>query len=253
MGIKEETKYSKLFKVEKENKNRFRFNDIYYPIKATYKHLTTDFSDLETLKVSYDASTKVLVMNNGAGGQITVSQKIADTDTSDDDDSPVSSYAMDVYITGTLEKNNLVLKLAHDLDSSDENIEVPSAMRLYYSEEVSNIDPALEIGGYELKWGYFELYDKTNISTNDELELSGAFSIFYRGVRDPQNTNQPNDSDLRFNIDNWVLSSTISDKVGDEGDDDREITTLIITGSSSNPIEFYPANEFSSFNAFFNY
>ena len=29
MGIKEETKYSKLFKVEKENKNRFRFNDIY--------------------------------------------------------------------------------------------------------------------------------------------------------------------------------------------------------------------------------
>lgn len=228
-----------------------RVQDYYVTCIIGGDDCSTEFSDLEALKVSYDASTKVLVMNNGAGGQLEVSQKIADTDTTDDEDSPVSSYAMDVYITGTLEKNNLVLNLAHDLDSSDEDIDVPSAMRLYYSEEVSEIDPSLEIGGYELIWGFFELFDKSSLSTNDELELSGAFSIFYRGVRDPQNTQQPNDSELRFNIDNWTLSSAITDQVGDEGDDDRETTTLIITGSSSNPIDFYPANEFSSFNAFF--
>ncbi len=205
----------------------------------------TGLLDINDLEKTYDGTTKVLVFTNG----ITVSQKIADVNLIDGDDEPTSSHAMDIYITGKLEKNNLVLTLAHDLDSAEESIDVPSAMRIYYDQEVSQVSPELEIQGYELIWGEFQLYDKTKLPV--EMELSGAFRIFYRGLRDPQNVNTPNDSELRFNIENWVLSSRISDKIDDDAGDDREFTSLVITANSSNPDTFYPVEKLAGFDGFF--
>lgn len=205
----------------------------------------TGLLDIDDLEKTYNSVTKVLVFANG----ITVSQEIADVNLIDGNDEPTSSHAMDIYITGTLEKNNLELTLAHDLDSAEESIDVPSAMRIYYDQEVSQVSPELEIQGYELIWGEFQLYDKTQLPV--EMELSGAFRIFYRGLRDPQNANTPNDSELRFNIENWVLSSRISDKIDDDAGDDREFTSLVITASSSNPDTFYPVEKLAGFDGFF--
>ena len=56
---------------------------------------------------------------------------------------------------------------------------------------------------------------------------------------------------MRFNIEEWVLTSTISDKVDDDNNTDSETTTLVVTGTSSNPSDFYPAQKFSGFDAFF--
>lgn len=208
----------------------------------------TRFSDLEARKTSYDSTAKILKIDDGA---VTVSQAIADINIQDDIDSPVSSNAVDVLITGKIEKNNLVLKLDHDLDANEENIDVPSAMRIYYSEQVTAVNPSLLIKGYELIWGQFEMYDQTKVGGDEETELSGAFRIFYRGVQDPQNTNDPNDSELRFNIEDWVLSSSISDNVDDDKGSDRELSSVIITASTSNPRDFYPAQKLADFNGFF--
>lgn len=216
----------------------------------------TRFTVITERKDTANSLGKVLVLD---GGAIHVSQKVADINLLDDIDEPTSSHGMDVLITGTLEKNNLVLTLAHDLDSAEENIDVPSAMRIYYSEPVSEV-VVQEIIGYELIWGEFQLYDKTklgqdfdsaNPDAGAETELSGAFRIFYRGVRDPQNLNTPNDSELRFNIEEWVLSSVISDQVDDDAGDDRERTSLIISARSTNPSTYYPAARLAKFDGFF--
>lgn len=206
------------------------------------------FADLEARKSGYDSATKVLTLD---AGKVTVSQKIADINTQDNITDPTSSHAMDIFITGLLEKNNLVLTLEHDLDANEEKIDVPSSMRIYYTQEVTEVSPNLEITGYELIWGKFQLYDATKIDGAAETELSGAFRIFYRGVRDPQNTNAPNDSELRFNIEDWVLSSTISDQVDDDAGDDREVASVVVTASTSNPSDYYPSSKLASFNGFF--
>ncbi len=219
----------------------------------------TTFADLEARKTSYDNVTKELKLDNDA---VTVSQKIADINLADNIDEPTSSHAIDIFITGLLEKNNLVLTLAHDLDSNDEKIDVPSSMRVYYTEAVAEIpaDGSLNIQGYEMIWGQFQIYDKSklgldfdsaNPSLGAETELSGAFRIFYRGVQDPQNSNQPNDSELRFNIEDWVLSATISDQVDDDAGSDRELSAIVVTASTSNPSAYYPAAKLASFNGFF--
>jgi len=213
---------------------------------TTYDATTrTGLLDIDNLDKTYDSATKVLTFANGN----VVSQKIADINLIDGNDDPVSSNAIDIFITGKLVKNNLVLTLAHDLDSAEENIDVPSAMRIYYDQKVTEVNPELEIQGYELIWGEFQLYDETKLPT--EMELSGAFRIFYRGLRNPQNANTPNDSELRFNIENWVLSSRISDQIDDDAGDDREFTSLIITASSSKPDTFYPAEKLAGFDGFF--
>lgn len=228
-----------------------------YYVRCVIGAVCTDFADLEARKTGFDSATKILTLDSG---KIVVSQKIADVNTLDNIDEPTSSHAMDVYITGTLEKDNLVLTLTHDLDSAEESIDVPSAMRIYYNQEVTDVRSDLEIQGYELIWGEFQIYDKTKVGIDfdptkpelgSELELNGAFRIFYRGLRDPQNVNIPNDSELRFNIENWVLSSRISDQVDDDAGDDREFTSLIITASSTNPDAFYPAEKLAKFDGFF--
>ncbi len=209
----------------------------------------TTYADLEARKTSYNATTKELKLDDNA---VVVSQKIADLNLTDSIEEPSSSHAIDIFITGKLKKNNLVLTLAHDLDSNEEKIDVPSSMRIYYTEEVTAARPDLVINGYELIWGAFEIYDETKLATTAETELSGAFRIFYRGVQDPQNSNQPNDSELRFNIEDWVLSTTISDQVDDDADGgDRETSAIVVTASTSNPAEYYPATKIASFNGFF--
>jgi hypothetical protein len=223
--------------------------------------------DITELTQNYDASTKVLTLSSGTFTSgitifkaVTVSQKIADINAVDNNENPTSSNAIDVFITGELAKANLVLTLAHDLDTAEETIETPSSMRLYYNQEISELPTAinseLEIQGYELIWGEFQLYDKSKVGVDfdaanpalgAEIELSGAFRIFYRGLRDPQDEN----SELRFNIENWVLSSSISDQVDDAAGDDRELTSVIISGSSSNPGSYYPAQTLAKFDGFF--
>jgi hypothetical protein len=223
--------------------------------------------DITDLNQNYDTASKVLTFNSGTFTSgvtifkaLTVSQEIADVNVLDSNENPTSSNAVDVFITGELENSNLVLTLAHDLDTADETIETPSSMRVYYNQEISElpttVDAELEIQGYELIWGEFQLYDKSKVGVDfdaanpalgAEIELSGAFRIFYRGLRDPQNAN----SELRFNIENWVLSSSITDQVDDETGDDSESTSLVISGSSSNPDSYYPAQKLAKFDGFF--
>jgi hypothetical protein len=223
--------------------------------------------DITELSQSYDDSTKVLTLKSGTFTSgitifkaVTVSQKIVDINVVDNNENPTSSHAIDVLITGELEKAGLVLTLAHDWDAAEETIETPSSMRLYYNQKVSElpttVDSELEIQGYELIWGEFQLYDQSKVGVDfdaanptlgAEIELSGAFRIFYRGLRDPQVAS----SELRFNIESWVLSSSISDQVDDETGDDREVTSLVISGNSSNPDSYYPAQRLASFDGFF--
>jgi hypothetical protein len=206
----------------------------------------SDFSDLETRKTSYDPVTKILVLDSGA---LTVSQALADLNVTDTGELSESN-AVDILITGTLKKGSLVLKVGPTFTDGDETeINVPSSMRIYYPEEVVEVSPDLIIEGYEIIWGEFQLYDEDAIAEEAETDLSGAFRIFFRGVRDPQ-VADPDGSELRFNIENWVLSSLITDSVL-EGAGDGDTTTLVITAQASNPALFYPSTKFANFEGFF--
>lgn len=213
---------------------------------------------------SYNETSKTLTLS-GIGGNLTVSEKIADLNLYDSITESTSSQAIDVFITGTISLGDLVLNLEHDMDTDEESIDVPSSMRLYFTDAVTSIQSALnenlEVSGYEVIWGDFELYDDSvqadpTATTTSEIELEGSFRIFYRGVQDPQkedpqNENTPNDSELRFNIEELVLTSTISDNIDDEVGSDGETTTVVITASASNASDYYPSKKFASFNGFF--
>jgi len=206
------------------------------------------FADVIALGPEYDSTTKVLLLGGGLDkGGLTVSQALADLRVIANG-GITESQAIDILIVGTLEINNLVLKVNHTFnDSEATDINVPSSMRIYYPDAVTEVPQAVkEIQGYETIWGDFQLYDKSTIGSVSEADLSGAFRIFYRGVRDPQN---PDGSELRFNIENWVLSSLITDTV--TSDDNGDVTTLIITAQASNAELFYPPTEFAEFDGFF--
>jgi hypothetical protein len=206
-----------------------------------------DFSDLLPRTYGYDPVTKVLLMDTGA---LTVSQALANLSITDSTAAVSQSNAVDVLITGTLKKGDLVLKVGHTFNDIEEtDINVPSSMRIYYPEAVTEVSPNLVIEGYEIIWGDFQFYDEAAVGSATETDLSGSFRIFYRGVRDPQ-VLDPNGSELRFNIENWVLSSSITDSIL-EGADDADLTTLVITAQASNPALFYPSSRFASFDGFF--
>lgn len=217
----------------------------------------TDLATLETRYPtrSYNSNTKVLTLS-GTGGVLTVSQKLADLNVNDSITEPTSSHAIDVFITGSMKLGDLVLNLKHKMDSTTKNIDVPSSMRIYYTKAVSSIQEAstanLPPSGYEVIWGDFELSDNAVVNPNDatsaEIELEGSFRIFYRGVNDPTALGNP---ELRFNIEELVLTSTISDNVDDDAGSDSETTTVVITASASNASDYYPAKKFASFNGFF--
>lgn len=209
---------------------------------------TSRFVDLETRKDSYDSSTKILILDDGV---LTVSQVLANLSVTESG-AVTESNAVDVLIVGTLEKNNLVLEVNHTFSDTDKTeISIPSSMRIFYPTIVTEIPKEEEtIEGYEIIWGDFQLYDKTVVGSGAETDLSGAFRIFYRGVYDPQNTDVPNSSELRFNIESWVLSALISDSIT-EGAIDGDTTSLVITATSSNPSLYYPNEKLSSFDGFF--
>jgi hypothetical protein len=198
---------------------------------------------------SYNVSTGVLTLN---GGDITVSQEVADINTTDSDDEPTRSNAIDILIIGTYNIGDLVFKIDHTYknDKKSDGIESSSGVRVYYTSEVSALaDPASnERIGYELRWSDFQIYNPANLSTSDELEFNGSFRLFYRGVRDPQDSS----SDLHFNIDTVVLNSRISDQVSSKDSDDKTYSTVYIAATSENASDYYPEKEFASFNGFFN-
>jgi hypothetical protein len=199
------------------------------------------FDDVIALNPSYDSSTQTLTLD----GDITVSQELENLSVTNTD-TVTESQAVNILIVGTLERDGLVLKLDHTYDDDDDTeIEIPSTVRVYYPDEVTGVpETETTIEGYEIIWGDFQLYDESAIGTDEEMELSGAFLIFYRGVYDPQDLDN---SDLRFNLSNWTLSSIISDTVSDEDDDDDttgyDITTLIVSAAAYNPDTYYPSTD----------
>jgi len=197
---------------------------------------------------SYDAGSAVLTLNNG---EITVSQEVADVNATDSDDSPSESHAIDIKIVGTYKMGDLTVVVDHTYENDDEDdgIDSTTGVRVYFTDEVSELvdSAANSIIGYELRLSDFQIYDASNLSTDDELEFDGSFVLFYRGVKDPQDST----SDIRFNIDTLVLDSRISDEVSDDNDDDSEYVNLDVTAVSAYASDYYPDTEFSSFNGFF--
>ncbi|WP_028293461.1 hypothetical protein [Oceanobacter kriegii] len=211
---------------------------------------TPDYSEYTWL-TDYDDSQISSGRLSLNGGDIVVTQRVADTNTTDEEDEPTQSHAIDVLIVGSYQSGNLIFNVDHyyEDDDEDNDIELPSAVRVYFTDEVSLLDdPATnEVLGYELRWGDFEFYDQTTLGTADELQVDGSFRLFYRGVRDPQDST----SELRFNIDTVALDGRISDARTDDDDDDDDYTNIDITATAANASEYYPDKTWASFNGFF--
>merc|ERR1711879_628626 len=167
---------------------------------------------------SYDAGSAVLTLNNG---EITVSQEVADVNATDSDDSPSESHAIDIKIVGTYKMGDLTVVVDHTYENDDEDdgIDSTTGVRVYFTDEVSELvdSAANSIIGYELRLSDFQIYDASNLSTDDEL----------------------------------VFDSRISDEVSDDNDDDSEYVNLDVTAVSAYASDYYPDTEFSSFNGFF--
>ena len=192
---------------------------------------------------SHTYSAPVLTLN---GGDFKVSQAVADINLLDEDDAPTSSRAIDILMAGTLVANGLRLELDHTY--SDDEISSPSGLRIFYENTVTVLQdevsaPAL---AYQIRWTDFTLYDAGDVGSANETELTGAFSILYQGVDDPDGV-----SGRRFNISEVVLNSRISDVYEDDNGTDSNITTVFLTASANQAADYYPESEFASFNAFF--
>jgi len=197
---------------------------------------------------NYDAATATLTLN---GGAITVNYMVADVNLTDADTTPTSSKAIDILIRGTYNEGDLrfIVDNTYANDDPNDDISSSSGVRIYYTEAVSApADSASNpILGYEIRWSDFSLYDVATISSDAENEVTGSFRLFYRGVADPETSGS-----MHYNIDTVVLNGRISDVVGDDGDNDQNITTVFISASSANADSYYGESEFASFNGFFN-
>ncbi|UXD87627.1 hypothetical protein [Thalassolituus hydrocarboniclasticus] len=184
-------------------------------------------------------------------GKIIVSQAVADVNTTDADDNPTSSNAIDILIRGTYEQGTLrfVVDNVYEDDNAANDILSASGVRVYFTTPVSELaDPAgNEILAYEMRWSDFSLYDTSRVGGAEEAEVTGSYRIFFRGVKDPQDSN----SERRFNIDTVVLNGRISDKVGDDNEQDVDYSSLYVAATSTNAAQHYPEKEFASFNGFF--
>ncbi|MCD8524110.1 MAG: hypothetical protein LRY66_11120 [Saccharospirillaceae bacterium] len=210
---------------------------------------TTTYPWISQGSCTYNNQTGVMTLNSG---NIIVSQAVADVNTTDADDKPTSSNAIDVLIRGTYEQGGLrfVVDNVYEEDNAANDILSASGVRVYYTTPVSALaDPAgNEILGYEMRWSDFSLYDSGRVGGAEETEVTGSYRIFFRGVKDPQDSS----SERRFNIDSVVLNGRISDKVGDDNDKDVDYSTLYVAATSTNAAEYYPEQRFTSFNGFFN-
>lgn len=189
-------------------------------------------------------SNGVLTLN---GGELTVSQEIADVNLNDSDDEPLSSQGIDVVIQGTLNIDDLTLELDYLLDSNDGVVSSPS-VRVFYGDKVKVLQDPLNQPelAYQLRWSQFALYDAADLGTDSETELTGSFTLSYVGVVDPEGSGE-----RRFNIEEVVLNSRISDVVGDDSDNDTNIVPLFVSAKANQADAFYPEQSFASFSSFF--
>src|SRR5690554_742692 len=147
-----------------------------------------------------------------------------------------NKQAVDIEMTGELKINNLLFKLNDSATSK-------SRVRLFYSEETSQVLASTEPIGYEYNWASFSFYD----TVNNDQEWTGNFSLLYRGVVDPEGS-----TEIRFNIDTLRLSSRISDHIGGTDKDDKEASSVFIAAKSSTADTYYnPAEKFGKINGFF--
>ncbi|MAR00805.1 MAG: hypothetical protein CMI00_09755 [Oceanospirillaceae bacterium] len=194
----------------------------------------------------YNAATATLTINDG---EIEVTQGVADLNTTDDDDNPASSQAIDVFITGGYRIGNVQLSVDHTYESdSSDVISTPSGVRVFYGASFSTLqDPVSEPEiAYQLRWADASLYDVTTVGTETETELTGSYFILYRGVEDPSGAGE-----MHYNIESVVLNGRISDVVGDDSEDDQNISSVFVSAQSTNPAEYYADSQFASFNGFF--
>src|SRR5690554_1477877 len=173
-------------------------------------------------------SGNVLTLTDKKGKKITLKMKNVTS----------NKQAVDIEMTGELKINNLLFKLNDSATSK-------SRVRLFYSEETSQVLASTEPIGYEYNWASFSFYD----TVNNDQEWTGNFSLLYRGVVDPEGS-----TEIRFNIDTLRLSSRISDHIGGTDKDDKEASSVFIAAQSSTADTYYnpnPAEKFGKINGFF--
>src|SRR5690554_4204040 len=171
-------------------------------------------------------SGNVLTLTDKKGKQVTLSMKNVTS----------NKQAVDIEMTGELQINDLLFKLNDSATSK-------SRVRLFYSEETSQVLASTEPIGYEYNWASFSFYD----TVNNDQEWTGNFSLLYRGVVNPEDSTK-----IHFNIDTLRLSSRISDHIGGTDKDDKEASSVFIAAKSSTADTYYnPAEEFGKINGFF--
>src|SRR5690554_4247919 len=221
--------------------NKDNFNAVLKSLKSAERiyidsyHGSACSSSLDdTLWSDCNYSGNVLTLTDDISGkQVTLSMKNVTS----------NKQAVDIEMTGELQINELLFKLN---DSATNK----SRVRLFYSEETSQVLASTEPIGYEYNWASFSFYGavKKDQDKKDQ-EWTGNFSLLYRGVVNP---NPEGSKKIHFNIDTLRLSSRISDHIGGTDKDDKEASSVFIAAKSSTADTYYnPAEEFGKINGFF--
>src|SRR5690554_3738707 len=214
--------------------NKANFNAVLESLKSA-ESIYIDSYYGSSCPSSWDASLwsdcnysgNVLTLTDISGKQVTLSMKNVTS----------NKQAVDIEMTGELKIKDLLFKLNDSATSK-------SRVRLFYSEETSQVLASTEPIGYEYNWASFSFYDT---GKNDQ-EWTGNFSLLYRGVVNP---NPEDSTEIRFNIDTLRLSSRISDHIGGTDKDDKEASSVFIAAKSSTADTYYPAEKFGKINGFF--
>src|SRR5690554_6663351 len=207
--------------------NKANFNAVLESLKSA-ESIYIDSYYGSSCPSSWDASLwsdcnysgNVLTLTDISGKLVTLSMKNVTS----------NKQAVDIEMTGELKIKDLLFKLNDSATSK-------SRVRLFYSEETSQVLASTEPIGYEYNWASFSFYDT---GKNDQ-EWTGNFSLLYRGVVNP---NPEDSTEIRFNIDTLRLSSRISDHIGGTDKDDKEASSVFIAAKSSTADTYYPAEKF---------
>src|SRR5690554_7129171 len=217
--------------------NKDNFNEVLKSLKSAESIYIDSYygSDCSsslgaTLWSDCNYSGNVLTLTDKSGKQVTLSMKNVTS----------NKQAVDIEMTGELQINDLLFKLN---DSATNK----SRVRLFYSEETSQVlASTIEPIGYEYNWASFSFND----TVKKDQEWTGNFSLLYRGVNHPTDSN----ADMHFNIDTLRLSSRISDHIGGTDRDDKEASSVFIAAQSSTADTYYnpnPDEKFGKINGFF--
>src|SRR5690554_7191538 len=216
--------------------NKANFNAVLESLKSAERiyidsyHGSACSSSLDAnLWSDCDYSGNVLTLTDKKDKQVTLSMKNVTS----------NKQAVDIEMTGELQINELLFKLNDSATSK-------SRVRLFYGEETNQVlASTTEPIGYEYNWASFSFNDT-------DQEWTGNFSLLYRGVVNPDNSNPDNSKKIHFNIDTLRLSSRISDHIGGTDKDDKEASSVFIAAKSSTADTYYnPAEEFGKINGFF--